>query len=1019
MATISSVLSTVIEKAKLGVGELSLPSTSHDHLPSAIALGQGADPSPSDPDKGDAVAKCELKIEGMTCGACVESIEGMLRNQEGIHSIKVALLAERGVVEYDPEKWTPEKLVSEIEDIGFDASLVPVSRSDTLTLKIYGMTCGACTSAVESGLSELPGITSVAVSLATETAKVTFTPGMLGPREIVERVEDLGFDALLADTQDSTQRESLTRAKEVAEWGRRLKWAAAFAAPVFFLSMIAKHIPGVRSVTGLRLCNGLYLGDIVVWVLTTPAQFWVGRRFYQNAFKALRHGGATMDVLVMLGTSAAYIYSVCALLSASVNNAPGFRPMVFFDTSTMLIFFVSLGRYLENRAKGRTSAALTDLMALAPAMATIYTDAPACTAAGEKRIPTELVQVGDTVKLVPGERVPADGTVVRGASTLDESAVTGEARPVLKQLGDTLIGGTVNGLGALDMRVTRAGRDTALAQIVKLVEDAQTSKAPVQAFADRVAGVFVPAVLGLALVTFVGWLVLAHVLRADALPPMFHREGASTLAVCLQMCISVVVVACPCALGLSTPTAIMVGTGVGAANGILIKGGRALEAARSVRTVVLDKTGTITHGKMSVAGMAWASAPGEQELRPEGHVGAQSLAWTCADGQTTRGAVLAMVCATEGRSEHPLAQALAAHGKEILAAGARGVLRPEDVVLDAFESVTGAGVKAALTVAKGQEKARYALLVGNVKFVTRDADLPGALGAFEEAESAAGRTVIFVALGRLSSSGGNAVDTARCAPVLAVSLADAPKATSAQAVRALRAMGVEVAMMTGDGLATARAIAKEVGIDAGCVHAGVSPKGKAQLVGEIVERGRKAGRGVAMVGDGINDSPALVAATLGIAFSSGTSVAVEAADIVLMRGDLLDVVAALHLSRAIFGTIRRNLLWACVYNVLGIPLAMGVFLPLGIYMHPMLAGAAMACSSVSVVTSSLMLKGWTRPRESVAPGEEARRGEGLLDGVWVWFGDGWEGVRAFVRGRRGGSREGYEQLPVELAETSV
>lgn len=983
MSIISGLLSSALKRTKLAaLGNVELPLV--DDEPLAVAKAD---------DSG--LGKCELRIEGMTCGACVESIEGMLRSQAGIHSIKVALLAERGVVEYDPSVWTPGKIVNEISDIGFDATEIPIARCDMITLRIYGMTCGSCTSAIETGLRGMPGVTSVAVSLTTETAKIEFEPSLVGPREMVEHIEDMGFDAILSDQEDATQKQSLARTKEIQEWASRFKWALTFAVPVFFVSMIAMHIPFLRPLVNFHFFNGIYLGDLILLALTTPAQFWVGRKFYRNAFKALRHGTATMDVLVMIGTSAAYFYSLFALLFAAFNTTPDYRPFIFFDTSTMLIMFVSLGRYLENRAKGKTSAALTDLMALAPSMATIYTDSPACTQ--EKRIPTELVQVGDTVKLVPGDKVPADGTVIRGSSTVDESAVTGEPVPALKQPGDSVIGGTVNGLGTFDMLVTRAGKDTALAQIVKLVEEAQTSKAPIQAFADRVAGFFVPAVITLAVLTFATWMVISRVISEDKLPAMFHRHGASRLAVCLQMCISVVVVACPCALGLSTPTAIMVGTGVGAKNQIFIKGGRALEASRSIKRIVLDKTGTVTQGKLTVAGMTWMPPRDSFELLPDDNVGSRSLSFKCADGTTTRATIIAMVAATEGKSEHPLAKAIAAHGKSLLAGA--DVQSPA-LDIKSFESVTGAGVKAIIS----SSGCNYTLYIGNARFIAQSnvVQLPSVLTNYEAQESKLGRTVIFV-----SSSRGSSAPL----PLLAVSLSDAPKPSSAQAVKALQSMGIEVNMMTGDGMVTALAVAKQVGIKSDGVWANMSPKGKASLVTDLMRQGNG---GVAMVGDGINDSPALVAATVGIALSSGTSVAIEAADIVLMRSDLLDVVAALHLSRSIFSTIRRNLVWACIYNVLGIPLAMGVFLPFGLYMHPMLAGAAMAFSSVSVVTSSLMLRWWRRPLLSVMPGEIVY-GETLFESGRNALDDMWDSVKGLVRRRR--VDEGYSQLSMEMSDS--
>lgn len=811
--------------------------------------------------------KCELRIEGMTCGACVEvslfgiqqlqwhshptqSIEGVLRTQPGIYSVKVALLAERGVVEYDPTAWTEEKiinvgphimlllysltvsLVQEISDVGFDATLVPEVRSDTVTLRIYGMTCSSCTSTVENGLRDIPGINNVAVSLATETAKIDFEPGLIGPREMVDRIEEMGFDALLSDQQDATQKLSLARTKEIQEWLGRLKWSIAFALPVFFLSMVAPHISCLHPFVSYRLFNDIYLTDILILVLTTPAQFWIGQKFYRNAFKALKHRSPTMDVLIMLGTSAAYFYSLFAMLFAAFNTTPGFRPFVFFDTSTMLIMFISLGRWLENRAKGKTSAALTDLMALAPTMATIYTDAPACTQ--EKRIPTELVQVGDTIKLVPGDKLPADGTVTRGSSSVDESAITGEPIPVLKQVGDAVIGGTVNGLGSFDMLVTRAGKDTALAQIVKLVEETQTSKAPIQAFADRVAGYFVPTVIVLSVLTFVIWTIIANVLSVDALPAMFHRHGASKLAVCLQMCISVVVVACPCALGLSTPTAIMVGTGVGAKNGILIKGGRALEASGSIKRIMLDKTGTVTEGKLGVAGLAWVPPLGnhllDEAARP------CTLSVECADGVTTRAAAIAMLLATEARSEHPLAKAIAVYGMDLLRECGLDVPQP---TVESFESVTGAGVRAVLSLSAS----KYTLLVGTPRFVTQseEAILPSTLSNFETRESPMARTVVYVSMGRGSSLP---------VPILALSLSDAPKPSSAQAIRALRTMGIDVGMITGDGMSTALAVAKDVGIQPENVWANMSPKGKAALVAELMKEG-----GVAMVSFSSLDPP--------------------------------------------------------------------------------------------------------------------------------------------------------------------
>lgn len=935
---------------------------------------------------------------------------------------------------FNPSPYPIPLCNQEISDIGFDATLIPPSREDVVQLRVYGMTCSSCTSSVESGLSALPGISSVSISLATESCTIHFDRSIISPREMVERIEELGFSAMLSDQQDATQLQSLTRAKEVLEWKRRFVWSLVFAIPGFFVSMIGNHIPGVRSILAANLFNGIYFGDVISLLITTPSQFWVGSKFYRSAYKSLKHGSATMDVLVMLGTSAAYFYSFFVMVTAIFNITPNYRPFLFFETSTMIIMFVSLGRYLENKAKGKTSAALTDLMALAPSMATIYTDAPTCTQ--EKKIPTELVEVGDTVKLVPGDKIPADGTVIRGSSSVDESAITGEAIPVLKQVGDSVIGGTVNGLGTFDMIVTRAGKDTALSQIVKLVEEAQTSKAPIQAFADKVAGYFVPTVVSLAVITFITWAVLTFLINDESLPQMFHRHGATKLGVCLQICISVVVVACPCALGLATPTAIMVGTGMGAKNGILIKGGRALEVSRRVKKVVLDKTGTVTVGKLSVVGMQWVSASAtthDEELYARDPI----LDSVCADGATTRRDIIAMVCATEVKSEHPLAKAIAVYGKELLG---DNVPRTE---IKSFESVTGQGVKATISCSN-----RVAtLLIGNARFVTSSQDIDNAisekaggnmfveldsnldliapaLSSYEMQETKLGRSVIYVSILDPTTSGKHRYRYPT--PILAISLSDEPKPSSKYAIRALEKMGVEVFMMTGDGQATAHAIAQQVGIRLENVYADMSPKGKAGKVTGLMEQ--ESG-GIAMVGDGINDSPALVAATVGIALSSGTSVAIEAADIILIRSELLDVVAALDLSRKIFSVIKRNMIWACIYNVLGIPLAMGLFLPMGLYMHPMLAGAAMAFSSVSVLGSSLMLKWWKRPKDSIMPDVPAGRLDEMdkSDSGWVGvFMDKVCYVREFVcsgvdwawnRGATGA--RGYQQLPVELDERAT
>ena len=681
-----------------------------------------------------------------------------------------------------------------------------------------------------------PGILSAVVSLATERASVTYDPSIVaGVRDIVEAIEDTGFDATLAsDENNAMQLKSLARTKEITEWRNAFLRAFSFGLPVFVLSMVLPMVPFLRPVVNLALVRGIYLGDLACFFLTLPVQFGVGLRFYRSAWRALKHSSATMDVLVVLGTSAAFVYSVAAMVCAPFAGDPAYHPKVFFDTCTMLITFISLGRYLENVAKGQTSTALSRLMSLAPSQAIIYTDA-ACTK--EKKVPTELIQVHDVVKIVPGDKIPADGVVIRGESSVDESMVTGEVVPVTKSLKSSVIGGTVNGQGTFDMRVTRAGKDTALAQIVHLVEDAQTSKAPIQAFADTVAGYFVPVVISLSLATFIAWMVVAHV--ASDLPHVFHEEGATKFMVCLRLCISVVVVACPCALGLSTPTAVMVGTGVGAQHGILIKGAGPLEASHRVDRIVLDKTGTLTVGKLDVVGVRWVERTGLESSEADA-LGAR-IGWQ-------EDAIL-LFAAAETKSEHPLAKAVAQWGLRSL--GLAEV--PSSLEVTSFESVTGKGVRCAvaghfpsLSPSSGTGRSTHRIEIGNAAFLADECAvaLSSAYDEFRAREERLGRTCIAVAV------------DAQLACV--VSLADTVKAEARQAIDALRWMGVEVLLATGDQPLTARAIAEEVGIAPVDVHAAMSPNGKKALVQKLQQQGHR----VAMVRPALSlEIPPVVAET--------------------------------------------------------------------------------------------------------------------------------------------------------------
>lgn len=972
------------------------------------------------------VATTTLAIEGMTCGACTSAVEGGFKGVQGILKFNISLLAERAVITHDVTKISADKIAEIIEDRGFDAAVLSSvfdvqdvgTGTTTAQFKIYGNPDATVARELEAKIRALAGVKSASLSLSTDRLSVTHNPSVIGLRAIVEAVEAEGLNALVADSQDNNaQLESLAKTREITEWRTAFRASVLFAVPVFIIGMILPMALPSLDFGKVSLCPGLFLGDVICLALTIPVQFGIGKRFYISAYKSVKHGSPTMDVLVILGTSSAFFFSVFSML-VSILMPPHSRPSTIFDTSTMLITFITFGRYLENSAKGQTSKALSRLMSLAPSMATIYTDPIAAEKAAEawaksadaattprtprapgaegsayeeRSIPTELLQLGDIVITRPGDKIPADGTVVRGETYVDESMVTGEAMPVQKRLGDNVIGGTVNGNGRIDFRVTRAGRDTQLSQIVRLVQDAQTTRAPIQQVADTLAGYFVPTILVLGLGTFLTWMVLSHVL---AHPPAIFLQNASggKIMVCVKLCISVIVFACPCALGLATPTAVMVGTGVGAENGILIKGGAALERTTKVTKVVLDKTGTITHGKMSVARMT---------LTP---------AWETTNA--TRRLWWAIVGLAEMGSEHPVGKAILGAAKDELGLGPEAAL-PGSV--GDFKVNVGRGVVAQVEPAMSADRTRYRIVAGNLRHLN-DHGIPVPEDAVEAAEqlnvhaaknstttskptttsTAAGTTNIFVAVdGQYAGH---------------LCLADTIKDGAAAAIAVLHRMKIQTAIVTGDQRSTALAVAAAVGIPPADVFAGASPDQKQSIIRSLQAQGHV----VAMVGDGINDSPALATADVGIAMSSGTDVAMEAADVVLMRpSDLICIPAALALTRSIFRRIKLNLGWACLYNLVGLPVAMGFFLPLGVHMHPMMAGFAMACSSVSVVVSSLLLKLWRRPRwmdEAAAErtgGLRWQRGRGVV---------GWVREMLLRGGRAGGKGdEGY--VPLQNLET--
>lgn len=747
---------------------------------------------------------------------------------------------------------------------------------ERVDLPITGMTCAACASRIERTLNRQPGVKAASVNFATERATVTFDPAAIDAQKLIGTVRDAGYD-VAAETEDGSVEESLeaAHAAEYAELKRKFIVAAVFSLPVLVIAM--SH--GTIEILDFRGVNWLQ------FVLTTPVVFYSGIQFYRGAWAAFRHRAADMNTLIAVGTGAAYIYSVFATAFPTffVNGEHaahvGEMVPVYYEAASVIIALILLGSMLEARAKGRTGDAIKKLIGLQPRIARVVRDG------AELEIATGDVILGDIVIVRPGEKIPVDGIVTEGTSAVDESMLTGESMPVEKRTGDEVFGATMNKTGAFRFSATKVGRDTALQQIVKLVRDAQGSKPPIARLADKISGVFTPVVISIAVATFVIWFIAA--------PP----EVRFTMA--LVNFVSVLIIACPCALGLATPTAIMVGTGKGAELGILIKGGDSLETAHKLDTIVLDKTGTITKGEPSLTDIVVADGLSDNEL-------------------------LRTAASAEKLSEHPLAAAI------VTAALDRGI---ELVAPGRFLAIEGRGIEARV----GDDE----LLLGNLRLMKERNIDTGGFADTAGSLAGEGKTAMYAAI------------NGRPAGILAV--ADTVKPGSKEAIAELKRLGLEVVMMTGDNHATAEAMARQVGITT--VLAEVLPAEKA---GEI-ERLQREGRSVAMVGDGINDAPALARADVGIAIGTGTDVAIEASDITLIRGDLHGVARAIALSKATIRTVKQNLFWAFIYNVIGIPIAAGVLYPLfGLLLSPVIASAAMSLSSVSVVTNSLRLRNFDR-----------------------------------------------------------
>jgi len=808
--------------------------------------------------------KASIHITGMTCTTCASTIEKALSETPGVEQASVSFASEKASIEYDPTKVDLARIKNAISQVGYG---VATKKS---VFPVGGMTCASCVARVEKALSEVPGVVSASVNLASEKATVEYTEGT-ELNALRRAVKDAGYELgpevqALEDVTTASQRESRALRNRV------------IVAAVLAISIMAIGF-------GTSFVGKPYL----LWALATPVQFWAGWRFYRGAWGALRHRTTDMNTLVAVGTSAAYLYSVIAVLAPGLFTSADIEPNLYFDTSAMIITLILLGRFLEARARGQTSGAIKKLIGLKPKTALVIRDGE------EREIPVEDVQVGDLVLVRPGERVPVDGILRQGSSSIDESMITGESIPVEKKVGDEVIGATINKTGGFQFEATKVGKDTTLAHIIRMVEEAQGSKAPIQRLADVIASYFVPVVIGIAIITFIIW---SFVGPAPALTFAFLNF------------VAVLIIACPCALGLATPTAIMVGTGKGAENGVLIRSGEALERSHRISTVLLDKTGTLTRGEPAVTDIIAVLSSSQEE-------------------------VLRLAASAEHSSEHPLGEAV------VKAASEKGIelSPPSD-----FNAIPGHGVEALIEGKK--------LLLGNLKLMKeRGLSLNGMEEKANELFSQ-GKTVMFLGLDS--------------EVVGIIALADTVKPNAKEAMEALHKMGIETVMLTGDNRRTAEAIAREVGIDR--VLAEVLPEHKAEEVKKL----QNEGKAVAMVGDGINDAPALAQADLGIAIGTGTDIAMETGEITLISGDLTGIVTAISLSKRTLRTIKQNLFWAFAYNTALIPVAAGVLylafgdigVPSGLhfilgdygFLNPILAAAAMAASSITVVLNSLRLR---------------------------------------------------------------
>ena len=830
-----------------------------------------------------------LSIRGMTCAACALRIEKTVRKLPGIEQASVNLASEKLFVEYDENRLSLDGIKEAVAKIGYE--VIEKSANASVSIPIGEMTCAACAQRIEKVVKKLEGVESVSVNFATEKATIVYMPQVIRLSMIKDSIEKIGYKVMEINKSDAADEDRIRKQKEINILWTKFGISAVFSIPLLYIAMVPmlpKYGIVLPYPNYLDPMNYSLIYALLEMLLVLPV-IGVGYKFYTVGYKALWNRSPNMDSLIAIGTTAAVLYSVYNTVQIAVGNFKAVQAL-YFETAGVIITLILLGKSLEAVSKGRTSEAIKKLMGLAPKTALIIQNGE------EKEIPIEEVEIGDVIVVKPGAKIPVDGSVIEGNTSIDESMLTGESMPVDKKAGDPVYTASINTTGTIQFTAEKIGSDTALAQIIKLVEDAQGSKAPIAALADKVSGVFVPIVCVIALVAGIAWFI----------------GSGGDVKFALTIFISVLVIACPCALGLATPTAIMVATGKGAENGILIKGGEALETAHKINTIVFDKTGTITEGKPTITDV----------LTTEG---------------TEASSLLQITASAEKNSEHPLGQAI------VQGAQGKGL---ELLKVEHFDSITGRGIEALIN---GQM-----ILAGNRKLMEERKISLTALATESDRLAGDGKTPMYVAI------------DSRLAGIIAV--ADVVKASSRLAIENLHKMGIEVAMITGDNQKTADAIARQVGIDR--VLAEVLPQDKSNEVIKLQKEGRK----VAMVGDGINDAPALAQADIGIAIGSGTDVAMESADIVLMRSQLTDVPTAINLSKRTIRNIKQNLFWAFGYNVIGIPIAAGVLHIFGgPLLNPVFAAAAMSLSSVSVLTNALRLK---RFKALIPKSESSQKGKG-------------------------------------------